>query len=64
MNIYANIGKNNQLLIATQSPPSSVDVNSILTEIMGADNRPKKLLTLMRIQIGMNCIANQIYANI
>ncbi len=72
MKIYANIGKNNQFIIATHSPqiiantpyknlilltqqnnriipvypqhpPSGVDVNSILTEIMGADNRPKKL---------------------
>ncbi len=72
MKIYANIGKNNQFIIATHSPqiiantpyknlilltqqnnriipvypqhpPSGVDVNSILTEIMGTDNRPKKL---------------------
>lgn len=72
MKIYANIGKNNQFIIATHSPqiiantpyknlilltqqnnritplypqhpPSGVDVNSILTEIMGANNRPKKL---------------------
>jgi predicted ATP-binding protein involved in virulence len=72
MKIYANIGKNNQFIIATHSPqiiantpyknlilltrennriipvypqhpPSGVDVNSILTEIMGADVRPKKL---------------------
>lgn len=72
MKIYANIGKNNQFIIATHSPqiiantpyknlilltqqnnriipvypqhpPSGVDINSILTEIMGADNHPKEL---------------------
>lgn len=36
--------KNNRIIpIYPQHPPSGVDVNSILTEIMGADNRPKKL---------------------
>jgi predicted ATP-binding protein involved in virulence len=75
MQIYAQIGKNNQFIVATHSPqilssvpyqnrilltkqdgkiqpihlqhpPSGIDINSILSEIMGADPRPKELLDL------------------
>ena len=75
MQIYGNIGKNNQFIVAThspqilssvpyqnrilltkqdgkiqpihlQQPPSGIDINSILSEIMGADPRPKELLDL------------------
>lgn len=75
MQIYAQIGKNNQFIVATHSPqvlssvpyqncilltkengkiqpihlqypPSGIDINSILSEIMYADPRPKDLLDL------------------
>ncbi|MFI3188137.1 hypothetical protein BCS42_11435 [Crenothrix sp. D3] len=75
MQIYAQIGKNNQFIVATHSPqilssvpyqncilltkqngkiqalhlqhpPSGIDINSILSEIMGAEPRPKELLDL------------------
>ncbi|GHA70431.1 hypothetical protein GCM10009007_08970 [Formosimonas limnophila] len=79
MSIYANIGQNNQFIIATHSPqiiasvpyqnlillrknpetrqieavhcdqpPTGVDVNSILSEVMGAEAQPKKLTDLYR----------------
>jgi predicted ATP-dependent endonuclease of OLD family len=75
MQIYGQIGKNNQFIVATHSPqilssvpyqnrilltkqngkiqavhlqhpPSGIDINSILSEIMGAELRPKELLDL------------------
>jgi predicted ATP-binding protein involved in virulence len=75
MQIYGQIGKNNQFIVATHSPqilssvpyqnrillikqngkiqpihlqhpPSGIDINSILSEIMGAEPRPKALLEL------------------
>jgi predicted ATP-binding protein involved in virulence len=75
MQIYAQIGKNNQFIVATHSPqilssvpyqnrillikqngkiqpihlqhpPSGIDINSILSEIMGAEPRPKQLIDL------------------
>jgi predicted ATP-binding protein involved in virulence len=75
MQIYKQIGKNNQFIVATHSPqvlssvpyqnrillikqdgkiqpihlqhpPSGIDINSILSEIMGAEPRPKELLDL------------------
>ncbi len=77
MQIYGQIGKNNQFIVATHSPqilssvpyqnrilltkqdgkiqpihlqhpPSGIDINSILSEIMGAEPRPKELLELYR----------------
>ena len=75
MQIYGQIGKNNQFIVATHSPqilssvpyqnrilltkqdgkiqpihlqhpPSGIDINSILSEIMGAEPRPKQLIDL------------------
>jgi predicted ATP-binding protein involved in virulence len=41
--------QNNRIApIYPQHPPSGIDVNSILTEIMGADVRPKALDTLYK----------------
>lgn len=80
MRIYANIGENNQFIVATHSPqiiastsyrnlillrrenekivpvypqhpPSGVDVNSILTEIMGAQDEPAEVAGLCRIPV-------------
>jgi predicted ATP-binding protein involved in virulence len=75
MQIYGQIGKNNQFIVATHSPqilssvpyqnrilltkqdgkiqpihlqhpPSGIDINSILSEIMGAEPRPKQIIDL------------------